>query len=32
MVAGLTDRVWDMADIVRLLEEVEMPVSVAQAN
>ena len=32
MAAGLTDRVWDMAGIVRLLEEVEQPVSVAQAN
>ena len=32
MAAGLTDRVWDMADIVRLLEEVEQPVPVAQAN
>ena len=32
MAAGLTDRVWDMADIVRLLEEVEIPVQVAQAN
>ena len=32
MAAGLTDRVWDMADIVRLLEEVETPVPVAQAN
>ena len=27
--AGLTDRVWDMADIVRLLEEVEAPQSAA---
>ena len=32
MAAGLTDRVWDMADIVRLLEEVEQPVPAAQAN
>ena len=32
MAAGLTDHVWDMADIVRLLEEVEQPVPVAQAN
>ena len=32
MAAGLTDHVWDMADIVRLLEEVEMPVPMAQAN
>ena len=32
MAAGLTDRVWDMADIVRLLEEVEAPQPVAQAN
>jgi ferritin len=30
--AGLTDRVWDMAEIVRLLEEVEAPQPVAQAN
>ena len=32
MPAGLTDRVWDMADIMRLLEEVEQLVPVAQAN
>ena len=32
MAAGLTDHVWDMVDIVRLLEEVEQPVPVAQAN
>ena len=32
MQAGLTDRVWGMVDIVRLLEEVEQPVPVAQAN
>ena len=32
MAAGLTDKVWDMADVVRLLEEIEMPVPVAQAN
>ena len=32
MAAGLTDHVWDMAEVVRLLEEVEMPVLVAQAN
>ena len=32
MQAGLTDRVWDMADVVRLLEEVEIPQPVAQAN
>ncbi len=32
MAAGLTDRVWDMADVVRLLEEGEMPVPVAQTN
>jgi IS1 family transposase len=32
MAAGLTERVWDMADIVRLLEEVEQPVPVAQVN
>ncbi len=32
MAAGLTDRVWDMDDVVRLLEEVETPQPVAQAN
>ena len=32
MAVGLTDRVLDMADIVRLLEEVESPQQVAQAN
>ena len=32
MAAGLTDRVWDMADIVRLLEDVEQPVLAAQSN
>lgn len=32
MQAGLTDRVWSMEDVVRLLEEVETPVSAAQAN
>jgi hypothetical protein len=32
MQAGLTDHVWSMEEIVRLLEEVETPVSVAQAN
>ena len=32
MAAGLTDRVWDMEEIVRLLEEVEMPQPVTQAN
>lgn len=32
MQAGLTDHVWSMEEIVRLLEEVEMPVPVAQAN
>ena len=32
MQAGLTDHVWSMEDVVRLLEEVESPVPVAQAN
>jgi IS1 family transposase len=32
MQAGLTDRVWDMEEIVRLLEEVESPQPVAQSN
>ena len=32
MAASLTDRVWVMADIVRLLEDIEMPVPVAQAT
>ena len=35
MAADLTDHVWDMADIVRVLEEleeVEQPVPVAQVN
>jgi hypothetical protein len=32
MQAGLTDHVWSMEEIVRLLEKVETPVSVAQAN
>ena len=32
MAVGLTDRVLAMADIVRLLEEVESPQQVAQAN
>jgi IS1 family transposase len=32
MQAGLTDHVWSMEEIVRLLEEVEMPVPVAQAT
>ena len=32
MAAGLTDHVWSMEEIVRLLEEVETPVPVAQAN
>ena len=30
--AGLTNHVWGMEEIVRLREEVEAPVSVAQAN
>jgi len=32
MQAGLTDHLWDMEEVVRLLEKVEMPVSEAQAN
>ena len=32
MQAGLTDHVWSMEEIVRLLEEVEAPVPAAQAN
>jgi hypothetical protein len=32
MQAGLTDHVWDMEEIVRLLEEVEAPQPVAQSN
>lgn len=32
MAAGLTDRVWDMTDVVRLLEEVEAPEPAAQSN
>ena len=32
MQVGLTDHVWSMEEIVRLLEEVEAPVPVAQAN
>ena len=32
MQAGLTEHVWSMEEIVRLLEEVEAPVPVAQAN
>ena len=32
MQAGLTDHVWSMEEIVRLLEDVEAPVPVAQAN
>jgi IS1 family transposase len=32
MQAGLTDRVWEMADVVRLIEESEMLVPAAQAH
>ena len=32
MAAGLTDRVWSMAEIVELIEEAEMLVPAAQAN
>ena len=32
MAAGLTDRVWDMENVVRLLVEVEAPQPMAQAN
>ncbi|MGH6690293.1 MAG: IS1 family transposase, partial [Gammaproteobacteria bacterium] len=32
MQAGLTDHVWDMEEVIRLLEEVESPVPVVQAN
>lgn len=32
MQAGLTDHVWSMEEVVRLLEDVEAPVPVAQAN
>ena len=32
MAAGLTDRVWDMEDVVRLLEAVEKPKPMAQSN
>ena len=30
--AGLTERLWDMADIVKLIEDAEQPEPVAQAN
>jgi hypothetical protein len=32
MQAGLTDHAWSMEEVVRLLEEVEAPVPVAQSN
>jgi hypothetical protein len=32
MQAGLTDRVWSMEEVVRLLEEVEAPQPAAQSN
>ena len=32
MQAGLTDRVWDMSEIVALIEEAEMLVPAAQGN
>jgi hypothetical protein len=32
MAAGVTDRVWDMAEVVSLIEEAEMLVPAAQAN
>jgi hypothetical protein len=32
MAAGLTERVWDMADVVALIEESEMLVPAAQAD
>ncbi|MBI2835299.1 MAG: transposase, partial [Acidobacteria bacterium] len=32
MEAGLTDRVWDMAEIVALIEEAEMLVPAAQPD
>ena len=32
MQAGLMDHLWSMEDVVRLLEEVETPQPVAQAN
>ena len=32
MAAGLTDRVWDMADVVAMIEQSEMLVPAAQAE
>ena len=32
MQAGLTDHVWSMEEVVRLLEEIEVPQPMAQAN
>jgi hypothetical protein len=32
MATGLTDRVWDMADVVAMIEEAEMLVPAAQGN
>ena len=30
--AGLTERLWDMADVVKLIEDAEQPAQVAQSN
>ena len=30
--AGLTERLWDMADVVNLIEDAEQPAQVAQSN